>query len=96
MRSLKKEIKEANPPHVAIKRNLNGTPYYPDQSLGFLRKKTLSKILKHPGELFFLPSEGKNVLANFINWNTKKNTMCKSITYIICFWWEWMLLVYDG
>lgn len=90
MRSLKKEIKEANPPHVAIKRNLNGTPYYPDQPLGFLRKKTLSKILKHPGELFFLPSEGKKVYCISSSTEILRNVLHKSITVK-----KWLLVCID-
>ena len=39
-------------------------------------RRTISKTLRHycQGELFFFPSEGRKVLASFINWNTKEYT----------------------
>ena len=44
-----------------MKWKLQGTLYHPDQPLRSVRKKTLSKILRHyfPGESFFLPREDK-------------------------------------
>ena len=47
----------------------------------YKKLKALSETLRHycPDELFFFPSECKEILTSFINWNTKEYT-AKSIT----------------
>lgn len=72
-----KKSKGVNDSSIAIRWNLLGKLYHPNKSSEFVRNKSaFSKTLKHycPGKLFSLPSEGKKVLASFINRDNKECT----------------------
>lgn len=79
VRNLEKESKEADMSHVVTKQTEPSGNFMSSRpAFGICEKKrrTFSKTLRlyYLVDLYFFPTEGKKVLAHFINWSTKECT----------------------